>query len=71
MTAPSLEKQVVDFVEVWHKWKRARSVATQTANEKKLFQMAENAIKNANYETWLKELDKQLANPVAKKSGKP
>ncbi len=70
MTAPSLKKQVGDFVEVWLKWKRARSVDMQTAHEKKLFLMAKTAIKNTNYESWLKELDNQLADPVTKKSSK-
>jgi len=67
MTSPSLKKQVSEFVVVWQKWKRARSVTTQTAHEKKLFHMAETAIKNTNYESWLKELDKQLIGPLEKR----
>jgi hypothetical protein len=29
--------------------------------------MAETAIKNTNYESWLKELDKQLIGPLEKR----
>jgi hypothetical protein len=59
-----MTKQIKDdakiFVEVWRKWKNARTEASIRQHENRLFRMADVIIKRGHYEVWVKEVTRLL-----------
>lgn len=60
-----MTKQIKDdakvFVEIWRKWKNARTEISINQHQNRLLRMADKIIKNGHYEIWFKEVSKLMA----------